>query len=580
MINNKMNKNLQTVHCNSLDRLLGYILDDTGSAVQKWKRDSVAFSKFWSTKPFAKKIISMGGFGKILVPLTYDGKTLHCFTNYFSKLEISEIVIKTNRKISKNDLVMTRDHCWLADSNYAESYFAAFIKYVAYHKTCPFLCNYLSSFLTEKGKTVTMIEKYNCDLRTLMISENVSSDQMINIIFQFVYTIYILKSYLGIIHYDTHLRNVMIVKQKQSKYKYIMLYDKFRKQGILFPFLEYFIKIIDFGLCSIDLNESVDPFLKRNLKISSLNVAEELVSDQEKNATLDFQYFILHLWQMSNQSNKDAIDKFCEIFYEDVSKTPKNIIENDKRLVINQENCIIKTHDVGLKGTLIKNRHDLIDGLMRYCTYSGNVIKDNENIVYSLFPLDNIPSFNEIYVVHPTNPKHVPKFIEESKWFKKEFFQINEEKVGYRWIFNIKHHKPFPSKEIPRTGIILKNKTNQPDKKNAYLSFSGPNSTLRFHALRKHAESVKSFFCGTFIVHNAKEITSKGYGRLFFLFRQEEFVVVYFINKLISYRDLLHWSKSFFKDVISIIDASETCSFIYEKEIFNQIPKSILNITF
>lgn len=566
---------MKFIYCQSLNFLLKCIIDNIENVEHNWKLQSRDFSKYWATKPCAKQIVSLGGFGKVIVPYFFDGSDVYGYIDEFGEIKQKKIIIKTNRnKFEK--IVSFVENEWVINVNYAESYFAPFVKYVSELGVCPFLCNYLATYLTDKNRMVMFIERYDFELRDFVKSSKMNQEYLINIIFQFVYTIFILKSYLGMIHFDTHLRNLMLVKTNSLKYKYILLYDRFRKIGILLPFLEYNLKLIDFGLCSIDLSESVDPVLKRsNFNMTSMQTPIHLKKNIGNNMTIDLQYFLLHLHQLVGKNND--LDNFCSRFYDDYNLIPSKIIERNPKFVLLKSQCIIQTHNVGISESKIQNRQHLIDGLLRYCSTYGSVLNDSEQTVFSPFKIDAIPSFNEIFVVHPQATRHnIPS--SESKWFRPSFFQINKNRVGYNWMFPVHNYKPIPVKDLPRTGIALKYKNQPFHFTNAYLSFTGENQSLRFHYSKNKSELLKSFICGKFLLYNKKEIVvPKTNGQLFFMFKNGTFTAVYMINP-VEYSQIITWSKKQKYD--SLIDATHHASFIYEKEQYNNNFKPVMFIKF
>jgi hypothetical protein len=559
---------MRFIYCQSLNFLLKCLLDNVGTMAEKWKLHSLDFSKYWATKPCAKQIVSLGGFGKVITPYFFDGSDVNGYIEEFGTTRQKLVVIKTNRH--KTQLFSKKQNgYWIVDVNYAESYFAPFVKYVNDLGVCPFLCNYMASYLTEKNRMVMFIERYDTELRTFELMNN---QYLINILFQFVYTIFVLKSYLGMVHYDTHLRNLMLIKNEQNKYKYILLYDRYKNIGILLPFLEYTLKLIDFGLCTIDLRDSYDPKLKESgLRVKSINAPENV-----ENLTIELQYLVLHLWQAGLPAETLAcLSDFCAAFYDNVDLTPSKILANNPKLVLTEGKCIITSHDVGIANSIIQSRQNLIDGLLRYCITYGSVIQDSSNTVYSPFKIQELPSFNEIFVVHPQASKqYIPS--SECKWFRPYFFQINKNRVGYNWMFPVHNYKPVPYKTLPRTGLCLKYKTQPFHFTNAYLSFI--NGNMRFHYAKNAADIAQSYVCGKFLMFNRKEIKiPKTTGQLFLSFKERTFIVIFMINP-VEYTQIIAWAKK--QKYEALIDATHHVSFLYEKEYFNNHFKPIMYIKF
>lgn len=573
---------MKYIYCHSLRLILKHILGGALTDVHmKLDQYSKEFNTFWKSEVYTLNYIKLGGYGFVATMHVGD-QPLKCLVSEFKEKTEKDVVVKTNRN-SISFKCSQVNMFWLIDHEVSEIYFASLIKYITKLKICPFLGNYLA-INTSKPDVVIFLEKYDLEFIEFINKNLLTSKNIIQFIFQFIYTIYILKTYLGMVHFDTHMRNVMIQYMKKPKYEYMLFFDKFKKNGILLPFDNYCLKIIDFGLCTVDLRHSVHPSLKSSLRMGAYNFLTDnikipnlytnTVSNPSKYCTVEFQYFILHVYQyieqkIPNSPVLDTIRDFCSIFYathEPVLKSPK--LEEGK--------IIISQHDVGLEESVIKLPNDLITGLFRYCKERGQITDYKDCQIYS--PFSSQIDFSKIFFINPYNvkPAHSSK-IYSYHWFEDSFF-ITRTTLGYRWNFQKNIYITSPSKSQPHFGIGLYYKQQPFHFSNAYLSFLG--NSIKFHYARSKLDLEMSFYCGTFILFENKIIKHLGNAKLLFGIKNGIFTVLYLPNG-IDYGKLIKMAKK--SKIESLIDASNGCVFIFENREFtsfvtNKIPTLYVKI--
>lgn len=173
---------------------------------------------------------------------------------------------------------------------------------------CPGFSKYFGSYACPtSGKNMYNIsilsEKSNITFKDLLQRVSgpdsnpvINPDTLLNLLFQFIYTIYVGKYYLGFSHYDTHLQNVMITYlnntinipgqtpieyiykgEKINNKKYILFkhpqlingrecYIAIKNQGLL-------LKIIDYGACASYLYSSQSQIIRERVGGPSIDFA-------------------------------------------------------------------------------------------------------------------------------------------------------------------------------------------------------------------------------------------------------------------------------------------------------------------
>lgn len=475
---------MHVVYCQSLSMFLERILIK-GIDAAIGSLQSGSFSYFWKRGDFTLKALSHGAFGNINI-LQINGTIL---TDYKGNV----VVVKRNNNLGNRKplkISFNNNIIWLVDYQLTEVYFSAFIKYLTDFKVCPYLQRYVSLYFVDE-EYVLISEKY--DMEFSKFFPQLTSTYLIQFLFQFTYTVYILKMYLGMVHFDTHLRNVMVTKSK-SKTNTILGGD------FILPYMEYEIRIIDFGFCTLDLSVSVDEFLKRDLKIAPHNFNKKptipklfttVAGETSKLITIELQYFLLHIYQLIARQNAkhellNVIKNFSNCMYEmDVDFTFPKL-----------EGFILREHDVGIVTDSITHPSHLLQGLKRYCLKYGFVAE------YSC-------PFKEIHISLPhtiiskeIESRHRKQYIQflkntcELKWYESSFI-ILKKSFGHLWTF----HKAKNMMKSSENDLIIYMKNQPYNYNNAYINVF--DNTIHFSRNKNISDfHSKNFYCGKFVNDN------------------------------------------------------------------------------
>jgi len=542
-----------TVYCKSLDKMLVLVITDISTSLKfLYNKD---FDFFWKCGNYTLKSLTKGGFGAI--------NEMSLFKNLVVDSKNNSLVVKINNNSFKSDPRLFQG-IWLLDFDVAEVYFCPFIAYLNQLKVCPFLCNYVSVNVVDNNY-VLFIERYTFEM--IKFLPQLTVEYTIQFLFQLTYTFFILKQYLGMVHFDVHLRNVMTVKSNSS----YLFFDQYNGHGIYLPFMPFEVRLIDFGFCTIDLRNSCDEFLKTNLccapfnlrlllEIPSLYKTSRLT--RSKLLTVELQYFCLHLYQVIQRQAPhhpilNIIQQFCDCMYQQ----PTNLTNPS----LKPDHWILHDHDVGVVTPTILKPSDLMTGLERYCKLYGSVTEFRQKKVY--IPFKNIQlDETRLRIVTPRSTIDLQKYqrflkseIPCLRWFEPTFTVFNSQ-FGhvYRFIqtnsfIRISDQTPPEDQGI---GIYYRNKPFNIT--NAYMTHE--KGRIRFQVNRRPEDFKNSYYVGKFIYFAGKKVSNvEVIPRLFFAISESYFYVFQLptdnIDQLLKFYNCQY-----------MIDAS-SCSFFYQGQL-------------
>jgi len=358
-----------------------------------------------------------GAIGK----LSRDGETV--------KIGEVPLVVKTNRQPIKDIKIKYSDKTLVLDDNIAEIVFAALIKMLYDFGACPFYVRYAGYFL-KKPLVYLFSEKCSFEFSHILQRQRDGNSIavkrpriLMNCIFQAIYAMYVYKAYFDIIHFDTHIRNVMLKVNSRESYrdvrwsdcKYIVFRDERTKRAIVLKHNGYVVKLLDFGLCFASLDKR--HLIASNIRVESYINAHRFVSTPSKANTIDVMYFLLHVYQYMNfgldknfgstttdfsadrryfSTLLNLINDFSSHFFGEPFSTFADANVPDR----NSEGkllYLLKQHDVGVESNFFNRSQGLIEGLIRYCKASGYV--RNECVIngvsgYSVFSHEPVADFS------------------------------------------------------------------------------------------------------------------------------------------------------------------------------------------
>lgn len=319
---------------------------------------------------------------------------------------------------------------------------------------CPFFTKYFGAYVcNESNQTSIITEKASFELKRL-ISRNTNTPVLtikpiaiLNILFQYVYALYIMKSYYGMTHFDTQHRNIMVTYIHDRIFKfngsvpvtYVYQGENIsKKKLILFQTSKIvdglpvyiciqntglLLKLIDYGVCVAHLDRSLVEKYRVNMTISSIHAdlqkinADKAYENTVKHAnafpadtfaysnTVDLQYTLnnvyehvlkgldTHVYQRQPDPKAPVenaeIIKLLNIFTQRFFGTS---IEDhltrhpEQRIQLNPKgklSWVSYTHDAGLTDSKWVSPLQLLEGLIDVCDKSKHVTFNFKKIKYN-----------------------------------------------------------------------------------------------------------------------------------------------------------------------------------------------------
>ncbi|CCA61403.1 hypothetical protein AV955_gp046 [Diadromus pulchellus ascovirus 4a] len=235
---------------------------------------------------FKIRTFTQGGFGAV-GEISIEGKPLTAaifsFNPYFSDRNAvtnTPVIIKyaiqpSATKVTKISLTTISISDPLSDM-----LFGSMLGHLYDIGICPFVPKYFGTYSCGNTETSMIIEKADSELYAMMLKRNISGSELRTLLYQFVYTMYVLKSYFGFVHFDTHLRNLMVVSSAEYTYHGSVLGQKMyaayetglvNRSGlpmiVVMPMPANLLKIIDFGCSLACFDRSAHAAYKRDLRV-------------------------------------------------------------------------------------------------------------------------------------------------------------------------------------------------------------------------------------------------------------------------------------------------------------------------
>ena len=378
-----------------------------------------------------------GGFEPFYVPVIikigYNHKEIEIQSNTTVKLTDGEKKIKI---ITINDPV-------------TEIVFGSMLGHLYDLGLCPFYAKYFSAYICNSNQIANhfsislVIEKSTISIGNFM-HENLYMEAIIrdreillNIIFQYIYAVYIGKMYLGFTHFDAHLGNVMIThtsnrtipgannisyvyqgKNLESK-EYILINLGIKDNGedswLAMKYNGLMVKIIDYGICAAYLYAAQYPKYRRDFLIRTKNMTYITDKDyktcrasSQRRNTWEIQFFLTCLHQsMYNghirdhlpdvarraryENNINDLDNFTEQFYNSAQYRMGTYLTNNPHMRnIRNGNVIpFPERSIDIDIPAFADPKELLKGLARYCESLGHIsrnkrIIDTQGVLYFL----------------------------------------------------------------------------------------------------------------------------------------------------------------------------------------------------
>jgi hypothetical protein len=394
------------------------------------------------------KKINMGGFSDISIPMINDHQMkaiiISLKKNGGFEPYYSDIILKQYRhdlspewkiipqeyysstgKYKKYNLLLVNDPL-------SEMIFGGLLGHLYDLGICPFVGKYFGIYLCGVDNSMyqanLFIEKSSIELKQC-ISRNIFEPHALcvsyvnlipNILFQYIHMLYVLKLHLGFTHFDTNHRNIMLsfIHSRFINLDQVSIVDNYiyngenlsKKNIILFqtPFISdlglpiciaiqnigFIVKLLDFGVCSVDLREKYNIAIScTETNLNNIGATENLkktLHSKSYSNTVDLLYLLLNIYQhLTHELDIDTktqygyysdiiqdLDVFSELFFGSPIYRLDNYLQLHPEFKIQKTkfgmDWIIRNHDIGIyNNTQFDDPKQLVKGLLNICKHKG-----------------------------------------------------------------------------------------------------------------------------------------------------------------------------------------------------------------
>lgn len=397
---------------------------------------------------FKIKILSQGGFGKVgtvdinnkelralIFSFSRDGK----HNNTFSiKVLLKTSLVQNNIEIKKRSLNSISINDPLSDM-----IFGSILSHLYDIGLNPFIVKYFGSFVCKNNNVTMFIESSDFELHKQLSRRNlnrITPSEFENLCIQFLYCCYINKIYFGAVHFDSHLRNIMLTDVKNKEYiyqgrnfnslKYFVFDTKLKTpEGtpifIVIKKSKYILKLIDYGCMLVCFDRTNYRRFNRNLKIETdvneitmigaYEALENSIKSKSYANTVDILFTFINMYEYlfngldemgKRPTNNFPIENFE--YLKILNNLATNVFGFSLESLI-QENPRFKTklrndgtydwfmrnHDCGINNKIYEDLSFIFKGIANYCKYEGtfrvpfkNTKYYDKNIIFK--SIDNI----------------------------------------------------------------------------------------------------------------------------------------------------------------------------------------------
>lgn len=333
------------------------------------------------------------------------------------------IIIKTGiRQVPIKIYKVNRNHISVTDP-LSDMIFGSVLGHLYDIGVNPFVCKYFGTYYCSvKKETSMLIESSTYELRAKLRRTDrarVTPAELKNILVQLVYNFFILKVYYGAVHFDSHLRNIMLTDLESTDYMYhgkkfsdlkYIAFTTAENQRVIIRKGKYLCKLIDYGCMMLHLNRSKMPRFKRDLIIEtsiedifSIGASQSLtlaVKDERYANTTDLLFSLINVYEFLSKDlenldtlavnrkpipeNSDHLEVINEVSYAIFGITMTEFLHNNPELNVavtprGHFNWFMNNHTVGFNQEKYRNPRFLLDGLVKLCTKSS---RNNEFLFF------------------------------------------------------------------------------------------------------------------------------------------------------------------------------------------------------
>lgn len=462
---------------------------------------------------FKIKYFSEGSFGAVGKIGVHD-KAIKAAIFSFERsgrndLFYTNTIIKVGKQVGKNKIYRKNISTISVSDPLCDMVFGSMLGHLYDIGVCPFVTKYFGTYLCSNNETNMIIEAADEELFTKLNrtrNGRLNASDLKNIITQYCYCLYVLKVYYGAVHFDSHLRNVMLKDVQSAEYmyhgkkfdtiNYILLetgvYDKNSLPIIvMLKKTNYIVKLIDYGSMLVCLDRSHYKRFKRDLRISTDNedISKIGAGDALRYAdttrsfanTVDVLFTLINIYEYLRHNldgyhgiehNHEHLRVTNDISYALFGFTLTKFLETHPEFLLKKLNgrydWFMRNHNTGILTDFSEEKY-LMEGIVKMCTKS--VILRNfsfENTKYhkrkvNIFFMDELSapevptSENSIFLTHNASDynmmfnrfEKILKYTEDCGKYDNVY--CNVEKL----------YKQVPSEKfLPNTSVVVQSNYN------------------------------------------------------------------------------------------------------------------------
>ncbi|QIH04893.1 serine/threonine protein kinase [Dasineura jujubifolia toursvirus 2a] len=395
---------------------------------------SYEFCKLLDKNYFSIKKITEGGFG-IVGQIGNGNKIFKAAVFSYGPTKTNlfyvNVIAKIGKQILDNKIYRIDLSTISINDPLSDMVFGSALGHLYDLGVCPFIPKYFGTYLCENKKTTIIIETSDIEMLKIInrnSKNSIEPDDFKNVLVQYVYCLFILKHYFGAVHFDSHLRNIMLSNLiERDDYMY---HGKSMKDISYIAFetgvirnnkpviivakrSKYLLKLIDFGCMVLYLDRSHIQKFKRDIRIETdvynmkqIGAEDALIntrSSQSYANTVDLLFTLINLYQFMTlgldyyrgpKDFSEHLDILNNLTFSLLGITMDSLIENNPtkyavyRLNSGEYDWFMRNHSVGINSGF-EDHTFLVKGLIRMC-YKFETVK---NLV-----LDGLENTNETIV--------------------------------------------------------------------------------------------------------------------------------------------------------------------------------------
>lgn len=284
---------------------------------------SKEFCELRKKKYFYLKYLSEGGFGDVAT-IGINNKKIKAAIfsigrNGKNNLFYVDTIIKIGKQHVKSRIYENYDFGLSITDPLSDMICGSVLGHLYDIGVCPFITKYFGSYMCDNNEISMISEKSDFELRSVLSLERknrITPLELKNILCQYSYCLFILKSYFGTVHFDSHLRNIMLTDISCKDYFYqginlrnvkYFLFEIDNENMVCLKRTNYLLKLIDYGTMSFDFNQSKQQRFRKNLRIETdfddirkIGAEEALVLSRTNSSyanTVDIMFTLINLYE-------------------------------------------------------------------------------------------------------------------------------------------------------------------------------------------------------------------------------------------------------------------------------------------